>query len=145
VIPLLLFGVISLQSVVAQEIYVFVTAYCPCEKCCGKPRWHPLYGITSTQKRVVGVPFRKTGGTPQYGIASDPGLVPYGSQIIFRGYKPSRYYPRDYAWPVDDTGGAMRRAARQGYIHLDFRFIHHNSALRWARRYGGWQWVTILP
>jgi len=143
----------------ARRVRVWVSAYCPCRKCCGKSRWHPRYGITSTGKRVVGVPFRRTGGTPQYGIAADPWAVPYGSRIIFDGYNPSRYYPADYAWPVDDTGLDMRRAwrypwshprVRDGtvsparFIHLDFRFIHHSSAVRWARKHGGWQWVTII-
>lgn len=128
-----------------RRVRVWVTAYCPCHRCTGK--------------HVVGVPFNRIGGTPQYGIAADPWAIPFGSLVVFDGYKPSRYYPADYAWPVDDTGIDMRRAwrywfehprVRDGtvspgrFIHLDFRFIHHSSALRWARRHGGWQWVTVI-
>lgn len=118
---------------------VYVTGYCPCRICCGRH----ADGKTAYGKKIKGVAFRRSGGTPHYGIAASPDRVPKDSQIIYPAYKPSRFYPAGYAWPVDDTGGAMRRASRKGYIHLDFRFIHHRSALRWAAKHGGWQTVYI--
>lgn len=140
------------------RVRVWVTFYCPCYRCTGKHPWEKGYGITSTNKRVVGVPFFRSGGTPQYGIAADPAAVPYGTLVRFDGYTVSRYYPADYAWPVDDTGADMRKAWRRPWEHprvadgtipnerfiaLDFRCITHAGALSLARKHGGWQWVTL--
>ena len=142
-----------------MRVRVWVTFYCPCEKCTGKKPGQRGYGLTSTQKRVTGVPFRRSGGTPHYGIAADPSVIPYGSLVRFEGYTVSEFYPADYAWPVDDTGGDMKKAWRrpwehprvkdgtipnQRFIALDFRTRTHAGALMLARKHGGWQWVTII-
>lgn len=82
-----------------------VTAYCPCEKCCGDD----ADGITS--KGVdANLP----------GIASDPKRVAYGTVLSIPGYGTAS---------VDDTGGAMRRAS---VVHLDVRFKTHQEALNWG-------------
>lgn len=155
---LTLFAIMALTRLHSEsyELRVWVTFYCPCRRCCGAD----ADGFTSTNKKIKGVPFRKSGGTPQYGIAADPRAIPYGSKIIFTGYTPSRYYPADYAWPVDDTGGDMQKAWRSPYEHprvkdgtipnerfvaLDFRLRHHGNCLTLARRSGGWQTVTVIP
>ena len=68
-----------------------------------------------------------------WGIAACPSVIPYGTRIVVPGYKPSRHFADDYPWSVDDTGADMRRAARRGVIHLDLRYIHQRSAMRYGR------------
>jgi len=94
-----------------REERATVTAYCPCQRCCG-----PLArGITST-------------GVPAWGpgVAADPDRLPYGSRIFVPGYGVAT---------VDDTGGAMRRAWRlRGRLHVDVRMDGHREAREWGRR-----------
>lgn len=59
-----------------------VTAYCGCEKCCGKSD-----GITATGTKA------KEGRT----IAVDPDIIPYGTVVIING--------REYV--AEDCGGAV--------------------------------------
>lgn len=60
-----------------------VTAYCPCEKCCGQ--WSN--GITAT------------GTTAQPGvIAVDPSVIPLGSKVVIDGAE----------YSAEDTGGAIK-------------------------------------
>lgn len=54
------------------EMEMVVTAYCPCEECCGKDD-----GITSTGTQA------KAGRT----IAVDPELIPYGTEVVISGEK----------------------------------------------------------
>lgn len=116
-----------------REIRVLVTAYCPCKKCCGRH----ADGKTSTGKRVYDR--RKHPIMPNcWGIAAANGVFKKGTRIIVPGYNPSRYYPEDYAWPVDDHGDAMEDSLAKGVIHIDLRFIHHDSAVKWGRK-----WVTV--
>ena len=48
-----------------------VTAYCCCEKCCGKNINHPAYGITATGTKAT------EGRT----IAVDPNVIPLGTTV----------------------------------------------------------------
>ena len=67
-----------------ESLGVFtVTAYCPCECCCGKTD-----GITAT-----GVP-AVAGQT----IAVDPSVIPYGSTVIIDGHE----------YIAQDCGGAIK-------------------------------------
>lgn len=86
-----------------------VTAYCPCEKCCGKY----ADGFTSTGKNA-----KKT-----IGVAADPKLLPYGTRLNIPGLG---------VLSVDDTGGAMRQSAKKGIYHIDIRFPNHQEALNWG-------------
>lgn len=54
------------------EMEMLVTAYCPCEKCCGKAD-----GITATG----------THATAGRTIAVDPELIPYGTEVVISGEK----------------------------------------------------------
>lgn len=54
------------------EMEMLVTAYCPCEKCCGKAD-----GITATGTQAT------AGRT----IAVDPELIPYGTEVVISGEK----------------------------------------------------------
>lgn len=65
------------------EMTVTATAYCACEKCCGKSD-----GITATGTKAT------AGRT----IAVDPKVIPYGSEVIINGN----------VYIAEDTGGAIK-------------------------------------
>lgn len=85
-----------------------VTAYCPCELCCG--RWAD--GITAS-----GEPVTADGGRF---VAADPAVIPLGRRVVVPGYadgQPVR---------VLDTGGAIKGR------RLDVFFSTHREALAWG-------------
>ena len=87
-----------------QERIFTVTAYCPCEKCCGAH----ANGYTATgEKAIQGVT-----------IAADPDVLPMGTKIELDGH----------TYTVQDTGGAIA-----GY-RLDLYFDSHEDALQWGVR-----------
>lgn len=65
-----------------------VTAYCCCEKCCGKNPTHPAYGITKSGTKAT------EGRT----IAVDPSVIPLGSTV----------YLNDIPYTAEDTGSAIK-------------------------------------
>jgi len=65
------------------EITVTATAYCPCEKCCGKSD-----GVTATGTKAT------AGRT----IAVDPSVIPYGTEVIINGH----------TYIAEDCGGAVK-------------------------------------
>ena len=65
------------------EITVTATAYCACEKCCGKTD-----GITATGTKAT------AGRT----IAVDPKVIPYGTNVIIEGV----------TYIAEDCGGAVK-------------------------------------
>ncbi len=85
-----------------QEQTFTVTAYCPCEKCCGAY----ANGYTATgEKATQGVT-----------IAADPDVLPMGTEIELDGH----------TYTVQDTGGAIAGN------RLDLYFDSHEDALRWG-------------
>lgn len=87
-----------------QEQTFTVTAYCPCEKCCGEY----ANGYTATgEKAIQGVT-----------IAADPDVLPMGTEIELDGH----------TYTVQDTGGAIAGN------RLDLYFDSHEDALRWGVR-----------
>jgi 3D (Asp-Asp-Asp) domain-containing protein len=93
----------------AYSMWVKVTAYCPCSRCCGRMR-----GVTKTGRNAW---------TP--GVAVDPEIIPLGSHIDIPGYPRS-----DGKWiPADDTGRLVRRE------HIDVRFDYHWQAQQWGTKY----------
>lgn len=93
---------------VLESLGVFtVTAYCPCAKCCGK--WAD--GITATG----------TTATQGRTIAVDPGVIPLGSLVRFKGPDGE---VRDYT--AEDTGGAIKGQ------RIDLYFDSHQEALEWG-------------
>lgn len=107
-----------------------VTAYSPHSKSCGK--WSKI-GKTST-----GVCVRSSDPNDVYGIAADPKMIPYGTKIYVPGYyeklqNNKNLIPTEMN-EVDDTGGAMRKAARRGILHIDIRFRTESEAQRWGSR-----------
>lgn len=92
------------EAAYTNERTMTVTAYCPCEKCCGAF----ANGYTATgEKATQGVT-----------IAADPDVLPMGTEIELDGH----------TYTVQDTGGAIA-----GY-RLDLYFDNHEDALQWGVR-----------
>ncbi|HEX3358968.1 MAG TPA: 3D domain-containing protein [Tepidisphaeraceae bacterium] len=91
-----------------RTITMMVTAYCPCEKCCGPN----AAGITANGSSV-------TYNEGRF-VAADSS-IPFGTKLIIPGYD---------AGPVEviDRGGAIKGN------HIDVFFPTHEEALRWGRR-----------
>lgn len=83
-----------------------ITAYCPCERCCGKVSDDPLYGITATGAVAT------EGRT----VAADPDVLPYGTTIYINGH----------AYTVEDCGGGVKGK------QIDLYFDSHDDALEWG-------------
>jgi len=93
-----------IPSAKAESRSMIVTAYCPCQKCCGK--WAD--GMTSTGTNAYSV-----------GVAVDPKVIPLGT----------RMYIPDYGFCIaDDTGSAIKGDK------IDVRFNTHSEALQWGRQ-----------
>lgn len=93
--------------------WFIVTAYCACEKCCGKTPDDPWYGITATGTRAT------EGRT----VAVDPRVIPLGGTIYFEG-------PNGLVggYIAEDTGGAIKGN------RIDLYFDSHEDALEWGVR-----------
>lgn len=89
-----------------KTIEYTATAYCSCEKCCGK--W-AKYNKTAS------------GTTPKEGrtIAVDKNVIPLGSKVYIEGYG---YYI------AEDTGSAIKGN------RIDIYFESHQEALNFGRR-----------
>jgi 3D (Asp-Asp-Asp) domain-containing protein len=85
-----------------------VSAYCPCERCCGKKPGHPAYGITTSGTRA------------DHPLVAAPPEFPFGTVMTISGYGTVK---------VEDRGGAI-----QG-DRLDVLFMDHESALQWGVQY----------
>jgi 3D (Asp-Asp-Asp) domain-containing protein len=97
-------------------VWMEVTAYCPCTKCCGPH----ASGTTASGKPVSYNAGRF--------VAADTTLLPFGSKVIVPGYG---------AMPVEviDRGSAIKGN------HLDVFFPTHEQAVTWGRQ---WIPVTVL-
>lgn len=95
---------------------VRLTAYCACEKCCG--RW-ARFGLT------------KSGVRPRQGVtvAADPKVWPLGSVLLVRGIG----YVR-----VEDTGSGVMGP------HLDIYLERHQDALDFGVK-DGWVCPILIP
>ena len=85
-----------------RKQYATITAYCPCEKCCGKTD-----GITATGTKAT------AGRT----IAVDPNVIPYGTTIEIEGVG---------VRIAEDCGGAIKGN------RIDLLFDTHEEALEWG-------------
>ena len=99
---------------VARIIFVEATAYCACERCCGKDPSDPLYGVTATGVKA------QAGRT----IAADWNFLPRGTRVRIEGFG-------DTVFVVEDTFGSVRRPGR-----IDIFFSSHSAALEFGRRRG---------
>ncbi len=109
----------------ARTITMEVTAYCPCEECCGP--WATL--SSPNDKRVTSI---GDDAAICDGVAADPAILPYRTKL---------WIPGVGSREVDDTGGAMRQSAKEGIYHIDLRFPTHAEARTWGVQYLN---VTLL-
>lgn len=86
-----------------------ISAYCPCEKCCGKKPSDPLYGITCSGDRA----------TEGLTIAADLSNLPLGTKVSIEGVGERT---------VEDKGGAIKGN------RLDLYFSDHQAALNFGRQ-----------
>lgn len=105
-----------IAAVVRRQVWMEVTAYCACPKCCGPH----ASGITAS-----GLPVTHNLGRF---AAADSDVLPLGSSISVPGYDEGRTIP------VIDRGGAIKGNK------LDVFFPTHERALQWGRR---WVLVTV--
>ena len=86
-----------------------LTAYCACEKCCGKDPSDPYYGITAYGYQVT------AGRT----IAVDPKVIPIGSEVVINGH----------TYVAEDVGGVIKEN------RIDIYFNTHQEALEFGVQY----------
>ena len=93
-----------------------LTAYCSCEKCCGK--WALNRPKDENGKDIV---YGSTGAILVAGtsIAVDPSFIPYGSQVEINGH----------TYIAQDTGGAIKGN------RIDVYFDSHQDALNFGVQY----------
>lgn len=103
-------------AVTRRQIWMEVTAYCSCTKCCGPH----ANGMTAS-----GLPVTYNLGRF---AAADSSVLPLGTGISVPGYHDGKPVP------VIDRGGAIKGSK------LDVFFPTHERALQWGRR---WVLVTI--
>lgn len=87
-----------------HESAVTVTAYCPCEKCCGEY----ANGYTATGAKA----------TQGVTIATDPDVIPMGTEVEIDGH----------IYIAQDVGGAISGN------RIDLYFESHEDALQWGVR-----------
>jgi 3D (Asp-Asp-Asp) domain-containing protein len=109
--------VIAGSTLQARTIWMEVTAYCGCKKCCG-PR---ACGLTASG--------RSTAYNGGLFVAADTRLLPFETQLKIPGYA------GDLPVEVIDRGRAIRGQ------HIDVFFPTHSQAVAWGRR---WLPVTIV-
>lgn len=109
----------------ARTVWMKVTAYCTCEKCCGEFALRQAQGKRTT---ALG-----DDATVYDGVAADPKLLPYRTRLRIPGVADVK--------EVDDTGGGMRRDAKRGITHIDVRMKSHAEARRWGVK---WLEVKVL-
>lgn len=90
-----------------------VTAYCICERCCGKKPDHPAYGITRSGRVAE----------PYVSVAVDPNCIPLGSTVYMDFGDGLMIECR-----ADDTGSAVNGA------HIDWCMPDHQTALQFGVR-----------
>ena len=100
-----------------RVIWMEVTAYCGCKKCCG-PSAH---GMTASGRSIA-----YNGGLF---VAADTSFLPFDTQLKIPGYAGGQ------AVEVIDRGSAIRGP------HIDVFFSSHQQAMAWGRR---WLPVTIV-
>lgn len=93
---------IGLQIKPTQKIMVTATAYCKCDKCCGK--------------YADGITYLGTRATPKQTIAVDPDIIPFRSTVIIGGEK----------YIAEDTGYLIKGN------RIDIFFATHKEALNWG-------------
>lgn len=93
-----------------------LTAYCSCEKCCGK--WADCRPVDEYGNELV---YGASGEvlTAGYSIAVDPDVIPYGTVVIINGQE----------YKAHDCGGAIKDN------RIDVYFNNHEDALEFGVQY----------
>lgn len=106
----------SLQPIKESLGEFKLTAYCSCEKCCGK--WALNRPKDENWKDIV---YGSTGSILIAGtsIAVDPSVIPYGSQVEINGH----------TYTAHDTGAAIKGN------RIDVYFDSHQNALNFGVQY----------
>ena len=90
-----------------------VTAYCSCEKCCGKKSTDKAYGIMASGKRV-------------YSGAVACNWLPFKTKLLI-GKK---------IYTVEDRGAKSLFGDKNNHIkHVDIYMDSHNKARQWGKKY----------
>ncbi len=92
------------EAAYTNESTMTVTAYCPCEKCCGAYS----NGYTATGAKA----------TQGVTIATDPDVIPMGTEVEIDGH----------IYIAQDVGGAISGN------RIDLYFDSHEDALQWGVR-----------
>jgi len=92
-----------------QTIRMRVTAYCPCEKCCGRY----ADGITASGHKIQ----------PGETFAAADKRYPFGTEMIIPGYN------NDQPVKILDRGSAIQND------RIDIFFPSHEQALKWGVKY----------
>mgnify|MGYP001524455489 CR=1 FL=1 len=90
------------EAAYTNESTMTVTAYCPCEKCCGAYS----NGYTATGAKA----------TQGVTIATDPDVIPMGTEVEIDGH----------IYIAQDVGGAISGN------RIDLYFDSHEDALQWG-------------
>jgi len=101
----------------SQTVYMLVTAYCPCRKCCGR---------YTDGKTACGHTIHANGSRF---VAADTRVLPFGTRVSVPGYH------QGAAVPVLDRGKRIRD------MRLDVFFLSHHQARRWGAK---WLPVTVF-
>lgn len=92
-----------------------LTAYCPCEKCCGK--WGANRPKDSNGNAIVYTASGRPAKSKRT-VAVDPGLIPLGSEITIDGQ----------TYSADDTGGSVKGK------RIDVYFSDHQEAVGFGKK-----------
>jgi len=91
-----------------------ITAYCACQKCCGKSPSNPAYGITASGKKV------------QYGYCAINWL-PFGTKVHIKGLG---------TFIVMDRGAKSLFGSKNNHIkHIDIYLHKHKQAWQFGVKY----------
>jgi 3D (Asp-Asp-Asp) domain-containing protein len=96
----------SISSAKTENNLFVATAYCPCEKCCGKTDGITASGIKAMQGRTIAV---------------DKNVIPLGSTVLI--YIDGELYG---IFIAEDTGGAIKGN------EIDIYFSDHTSAINFG-------------
>lgn len=108
----------SRKYVFWKTIKCKLTAYTPDARSCGN--WAD--GFTSKMDNAYRFD----------GVAASPDVIPYRTGV---------YIPGVGIKEVDDTGGAMRQAAKKGFYHIDIRFKSNEEAEKFGVK---WQNIHLF-
>jgi 3D (Asp-Asp-Asp) domain-containing protein len=93
-----------------------ITAYCPCEKCCGY--WATVRPADENGEPIV---YTASGKIAAQGVtvAADTSILPFGTVLVIGGHE----------YTVQDRGGMVKGG------HVDIYFDSHEAAKEWGTQY----------